>query len=100
MTDSVTDSVTDGQITDEEVVRLVTHFLDRHGLSHEEIGLDTELWELGLDSITTVGLLISARDDLVATGRLRGSATLQGAAPVQRIGDLVSVLRELGATSG
>lgn len=84
-------------ITDEEVVGFVTRHLDRHGLASGGITTHSELIALGLDSITTVSLLISARDELVATGRLDASKKIRGLPPISTVGDLATLMRDLAA---
>jgi acyl carrier protein len=82
-------------ITADEVVAFVSRYLESNGLSDAEVTVDSDLAELGLDSITTVGMLISARDELVAAGRLDPSVKLPGMAPVFTVGDLVTLFRDM-----
>jgi acyl carrier protein len=88
-------------VTDDDVVAFVVLYAERIGLGKVEgVSLDTRLEELGLDSITTVGLLVEARDELTAAGRLPASATLRELPPLERVADLAALLRSLGPVGG
>ena len=87
-------------ITDGEVIDFVTEYLTRNGLGGTAVTAQTEFIELGLDSITTVGMLIAARDELVRTGQLDPSVKVQGLPTVIKVGDLADLMRGLATPVG
>jgi hypothetical protein len=84
-------------VSDEELLGYVREYLDSQGMDPGEVEVrdDTELSELGLDSISIAELLLSARAGLVETGRISPDATLLELPPVQTVGDLGGLIRTL-----
>jgi acyl carrier protein len=85
-------------VTDEDVIGYVSRYLDSVGLGGAEITVDSELVDLGLDSISTVELLLSARDELVAEGRLPEDVSLKGLPKLEKVSDLGALFRSLAGT--
>jgi hypothetical protein len=91
----------DCPLSDDDVVAFVAGYSERSGFgSVADAGLDTQLAELGLDSIAIVVMLVEARDELVATGRLPECATLREIPPLARIADVAALLRSLCTEGG
>jgi acyl carrier protein len=83
------------EITADQVVDFVARYLASNGYGEADVTTDSDLAELGLDSISTVGMLIAARDELVASGRLDPAVKLPGMAPVVTVGDLVTLFQSM-----
>jgi hypothetical protein len=87
-------------LNDDAIVTFVVSYMERNGMGTiAGVGVDTPFEELGLDSITTTGLLIAARQELIISTGISGSATLNEIPPLERIGDLAALLRKL-STAG
>jgi hypothetical protein len=87
-------------LTDDAVVTFVARYTERNGMGViDGISADTSLTELGLDSITTTGLLIAAHQELIAAKGLPESAKLTEIPPLERVGDLAELLRGLSSAS-
>jgi Phosphopantetheine attachment site len=85
-------------LDDDAIVTFVVSYMERNGIGAiEGVGVDTPFEELGLDSITTTGLLIAARQELIIPTGLPGTATLREVPPLERVGDLAALLRKLCA---
>jgi Phosphopantetheine attachment site len=85
-------------LNDDAIVTFVVSYMERNGMGAVEgVGVDTPFEELGLDSITTTGLLIAARQELIVSTGLPGSTTLREIPPLERVGDLAALLRKLCA---
>lgn len=86
-------------ITDAEVIGYVYRYLDGRDLTGlddgEVIEADTVLASLGLDSISLVELLLSAREEFAAGGRLPASVALTSMPSLERVADLTALFREL-----
>ncbi len=84
-------------VTDEELRGYVREYLDSQGMDTGEVEVtdDTELSELGLDSISIAELLLSARAELVESGRISPEATLLELPPVTTVADLGGLIRTL-----
>ena len=86
----------DCPLSDDDVVAFVAGYSERSGFSSVSgARLDTQLTELGLDSIAIVVMLVEARDELVAAGRLPECATLRDIPQLARIADVAGLLRSL-----
>lgn len=86
----------DCPLSDDDVVAFVAEYSERSGFgSVADVGLDTRLTELGLDSIAIIVMVVEAREELVATGRLPESATLGDIPQLGRIADVAALLRSL-----
>jgi acyl carrier protein len=86
----------DCPLRDDDVVAFVAEYSERSGFgSVADVGLDTQLTELGLDSIAIIVMVVEARDELVATGRLPESATVRDIPQLARISDVAALLRSL-----
>jgi acyl carrier protein len=91
----------DCPLSDDEVVAFVAGYCERIGFgSVADADLDTRLTELGLDSIAIVVMLVEARDELVATGRLSERATLRDIPQLARVADVAALLRSLCSDCG
>jgi aryl carrier-like protein len=92
--------VTDGgRLGDDEVVEVVRTFLARRGTPCERVTAETELAELGLDSIALVELLLSAREECVARGLIQPYAGFSRIPELDRVADLtrhLNILIEMG----
>jgi acyl carrier protein len=95
----VSDSVSTPSVTDEEVIGYVSRYLDGVGLGGSEITMSSQLIDLGLDSISTVELLLSARDELVEAGRLPEDVSLKGLPKLESVEDLAVLFRSLAEKS-
>jgi acyl carrier protein len=83
-------------LRDDDVVAFVAEYSERSGFgSVADVGLDTQLTELGLDSIAIIVMVVEARDELVATGRLPETATVRDIPQIARIADVAALLRSL-----
>ncbi len=91
----------DCPLSDDDVVAFVAGYTERSGFgSVSDVGPDTPLTDLGLDSIAIVVMLVEAREELVATGRLPECAALRDIPPLARIADVAALLRSLCADCG
>jgi acyl carrier protein len=91
----------DCPLSDDDVVALVAEYSERSGFGNvADVGLDTRLAELGLDSIAIIVMVVEAREELVATGRLPESATLSDIPQLGRIADVAALLRSLCTDCG
>jgi acyl carrier protein len=82
-------------ISDDELIAFVEQYLDDQGLPAGDVTTRSELAVIGLDSISTAELLLSARAELVEAGRLAPDATLLELPPVTTVGDLADLMRTL-----
>jgi hypothetical protein len=89
----------DAPVTSAEVIGYLQRYVSEQGLGTPAIAPDTELAALGLDSIHLAELLLSARADLAAAGRIPVDATLSTLPRFVTVTDLVDVVRNLGASS-
>jgi hypothetical protein len=84
--------------TDDAVVRFVAYYIERNGMGAiDDISADTHLTELGLDSITTTGLLIAAHQELIPGKDQPEAAKLVEVPPLEQVGDLAQLLRRLSS---
>jgi hypothetical protein len=91
----------DCSATDDDVVTFVAGYAERSGFgSVAHVDLDTQLTDLGLDSIASVVMLVEAREELVAAGRVPECATLRDIPPLVRVADVAELLRGLSADCG
>jgi acyl carrier protein len=91
----------DCPLSDDDVVAFVAEYSERGGFGcAADVGLDTRLTELGLDSIAIIVMVVEARDELVATGRLPETATLRDIPQLGRIADVAALLRSLCSDCG
>lgn len=85
-------------ITDAEVIGYVVRYLDGRGISaDQDIEVGTMLASLGLDSISLVELLLSAREELAAANRLPANVTLTSMPNLERVADLTALFRDMAA---
>ncbi|MFI7587620.1 hypothetical protein ACIB24_11150 [Spongisporangium articulatum] len=86
-------------VTDDELIGFVRGYVRDNGLVDEAevdaITVTTTLDSLGLDSIGTAEMLLGARAELVAAGRISPDATLLDLPVVTTVGDLGGLLRAL-----
>jgi acyl carrier protein len=87
-----------GQVTHDEVIGFIHGYLEGRGMTPPAVDADTPLASLGLDSISLVELLLSARDRLVAEGRLPSNVTLTNLPTLDRVSDLTALFRGLVST--
>lgn len=81
-------------LNDDAVIAFVVRYIEGNGMGViDHVGVDTSFAELGLDSITTTGLLIAARQELVVSAGLPESGPLTEVPPLERVGDLAALLR-------
>jgi hypothetical protein len=85
-----------GPVTAEEVVGYLRRYVAEQRLGTPPIGPGTEPAALGLDSIHLAELLLVARSDLAASGRIPVDATLSTLPRFVTVTDLVDVVRTLG----
>lgn len=83
------------RLGDGEVVRLVGAFLARRGVPYDGLTAETELAELGLDSIAMVELLLSAREECVERGLIEPYAGFSRIPELDRVTDLTRHLNTL-----
>lgn len=87
-------------ITDTDIAGFITRYLQDNGLAgagdRVDVGPETELVALGLDSLSTAELLLSARAQLVEQGRLDPDVTLLELPLLTTVADLGGLLRTLG----
>jgi hypothetical protein len=88
--------VTPAPVTHEEVLAYLRDYVADQGLGSPAIGPDTDLAALGLDSIHLAELLLVARADLAAAGRIPDDAALSSLPRLETVDDLVDVVRGLG----
>ena len=83
-------------LSDDAVVTFVAGYIERNGIGLiDGVGVHTSFADLGLDSITTTGLLIAAREELIVASGVPASAPLTEIPALERVGDLAAALRGL-----
>jgi hypothetical protein len=83
-------------VSEAEVVAYLRRYVEDQGFGTPAIRPDTELADLGLDSIHLAELLLVARADFAAAGRIPVDATLSTLPRFVTVTDLVDVVRNLG----
>ena len=83
-------------LTDAEVIAFVQRYADENALVSEPITPATRLEDAGLDSLSTAELLLSARAELVAAGRLDPDSSLVSMPILTTVADLGGLIRTLG----
>jgi acyl carrier protein len=86
-------------VTSAEVIGYLQRYVEDQGFGTPAISPETELADLGLDSIHLAELLLTARADLAAAGRIPVDATLTTLPRFVTVTDLVDVVRNLGQAS-
>jgi len=86
-------------VTAAEVNGYLQRYVEDQGFGTPAISPDTELADLGLDSIHLAELLLTARANLAASGRIPVDATLTTLPRFVTVTDLVDVVRNLGHAS-
>jgi hypothetical protein len=86
-------------VTPAEVIGYLQRYVEDQGFGTPAVSPDTELATLGLDSIHLAELLLTARADLAAAGRIPVDATLTTLPRFVTVADLVDVVRNLGQPS-
>jgi hypothetical protein len=86
-------------VTTAEIIGYLQRYVEDQGLGTPAIAPETELADLGLDSIHLAELLLSARADLAAAGRIPVDATLTTLPRFVTVTDLADVVRNLGQPS-
>src|SRR5258708_34828803 len=91
----------DCPLSDDDVVAFVAGYTERSGFgSVSDVGPDTPLTDLGLDSIPIVVMLVQAREELAATRRVPACPAPRDIPPRARIADGAPLLRSLCADCG
>jgi acyl carrier protein len=83
-------------ITDEQVATYVKDYVEERGMPVDgEVNGDTDLTELGLDSMMLVELLVTVRSQLVEQGRLSPDVTPDELPHMETVHDLGDLVRDL-----
>ena len=86
-------------VTSAEVIGYLQRYVEDQGFGTPPVSPETELADLGLDSIHLAELLLTARADLAAAGRIPVDATLTTLPRFVTVADLVDAVRSLGQAS-